>query len=166
MRDTAPTGSLLADLPKQRDLPFCRALPVEALGVSTGRSTGGQGSEKVAGGDGEPGRGLLHDAPCLGRGDDIGDAINVGDDHRGAAGHAFEQNIGPAFVRRNEQQQVGSAIDVRKAILRQVAEQADTVGDLALAGELLDRSALRSFADDDKIDSREADEPRPSCDGA
>src|SRR6516162_2433705 len=35
-----------------------------------------------------------------------------------------------------------------------MAEQADTVGDPALAGELLDRSALRSFADDDKIDSR------------
>src|SRR5271169_5474207 len=39
-----------------------------------------------------------------------------------------------------------------------MAEQADTVGDPALAGELLDRGALRSFADDDKINSREADE--------
>ena len=34
-----------------------------------------------------------------------------------------------------------------------MAEQADTVGDLALAGEFLDRSVLRSFADDDKINS-------------
>src|SRR5271167_1012101 len=39
-----------------------------------------------------------------------------------------------------------------------MAEQADTIGDPALAGELLDRGAFRSFPDDDKINPREADE--------
>src|SRR6516164_9497562 len=159
MCNTAPNGSLLADLAKQRDLPFYRAPPVEALRVGAGCGTGGQGSEEIAGCRSESvGGGFLHDAPCLGRGDDIGDAINVGDDHRGAAGHAFEQDIGPAFVRRDEQQQVGSAVDLRKAILWQMTDQAYTVGDAALAGERLDRGALGPFADDDKINPWEAHE--------
>jgi hypothetical protein len=46
---TVPNGSLLADFAKERNLPFCRALPVEALSVGTSRGSGGQGSEKVAG---------------------------------------------------------------------------------------------------------------------
>src|SRR6516225_7159982 len=119
MVSTAPNGSLLVDLAKQRNLPYCRALPVEPLRVGAGLGAGGQSSEEVAGCPREPvWGGLLEDAAGLGRPDDIGDAINVGNDHRGAAGHAFEQDIGPAFVGRDEQQQVGSAVDVRKALLQ------------------------------------------------
>jgi hypothetical protein len=49
MCNTAPNGSLLEDLAKQRDLPVCRAPPVEALRVGAGCGTGGQGSEEIAG---------------------------------------------------------------------------------------------------------------------
>jgi hypothetical protein len=84
----------------------------------------------------------------------------------GAGGQGSEEiagcdaapDIGSAFVCRDKQQQVGSAIDVRKAILWQMAAQADTIGDPALAGERLDRGALRPLADDDKINPREPDE--------
>jgi len=159
MRNAFPTGSLLADLAKQRDLPLCRALPVEALGVGAGRGTRGQGSKKLAGSHGEAvGGGLLHDPPGLRRGDDIGNAIDVGDDDRGAAGHAFKQDIGPSLERRDEQQEVGGAIDFRKTILWQMAEQADTGADLALAGQRLERDALRPFADNEEIGRRKADE--------
>ena len=84
------------------------------------------------------------DAPRLGRADDIGDAIHVGDDDRRAASHAFQQDIGPAFMGRDEQQKVGRAIDLGKAILRHSAEQAHTVGDPALAGQLLDTRRVQA----------------------
>ena len=74
------------------------------------------------------GGGLLQDPPRLGRSDDIGNSIDVRGNHRSAAGHAFEQDIGPAFVRQDEQQKVGCRVDVGKAVLWHMAEQANAVG--------------------------------------
>ena len=53
MPNTAPTGSVLADFVKQRDLPFCCALPIESLGISTGGGAGGTVAVLGAKGAGE-----------------------------------------------------------------------------------------------------------------
>ena len=76
--------------------------------------------------------------PASGVADDIGDPRHIGHDDRRAAGHAFQQDIGPAFVARDEQQEVGRAVDFGQAILRHAAEQPDAVGDAALARQPFD----------------------------
>ena len=66
---------------------------------STGCGTRRRRSEELADRGGEPARrDIRHDASGLGCGDDIGDAADFGDDDRGAASHAFQQHVGPAFV--------------------------------------------------------------------
>src|SRR4029077_4725175 len=70
MLSTGPTGSLLADLAKQRDLPFGRTLPIEPLGISTGGSAGRRICEQVMDrGSESVGRGIPQDAPGLRSGD-------------------------------------------------------------------------------------------------
>ena len=107
----------------------------------------------------QPARGDIgQNASRLGRADDIGDAIHRGDHDRGAASHALQQDIGPAFMGRDEQQEVGRAVDLGKAILRHPAEQAHAVGDFALARQLFDTGAFGPLADDDEFDLRQVGE--------
>src|SRR5262249_47891368 len=72
-----------------------------------------------------------------------------------AAGHALQQHIGPAFVGRNEHKEVGSAVDLGEAILRHAAEQADSVGNVALARYLLYRTTFGALAHDHELESRQ-----------
>lgn len=144
---------------EQRDLSIGRALPIELLGIEAGCGAGRRRSEEFADRGGEPDRGVIgQNASRLGRADDIGDAIYRGDHHRGAAGHALQQDIGPAFMRRYEQQEVGRAVYFGKAILRHPAEQVYTLGDFALARQLFDAGALGPLADDREFDLRQVGE--------
>ena len=118
-RPRLTTGRPSADLVKQRNLPFGGALPVKALGVGPGGGPRGRGREQVAGRSGEPiRRGLTQDAARLGRPDDIGNPVDVGDKCRRPARHALQQHIGPTFRGRNQHKKIGRAIDLGKVLLR------------------------------------------------
>ena len=57
---------------------------------------------------------------------------------------------------RDEQQEVGRAVNLGKAILRHPAEQTHTVGDFALARQFFDTGAFGPLADDHEFDLRQA----------
>ena len=73
-----------------------------------------------------------------GGGDNIGDAGEIGDDHRRVASHALQQDIGPALTHRGKQQEARRAVDVGKMILRHATEKADAIGDPTLPRQCLD----------------------------
>ena len=56
---------------------------------------------------------------------------------------------------RNEQEQVGGAVDLGKAVLREAAKQTHAVGNTALPRQSLDGSPLRPLPDDDQLDARQ-----------
>ena len=87
--------------------------------------------------------------------DNIRDPVNRGDHHRVTAGHAFQQDVGPAFMGRDEQQEVGRAVNLGKAILRHPAEQTHTVGDFALARQFFDAGTFGPLADDHELNPRQ-----------
>jgi hypothetical protein len=62
-------------------------------------------------------------------------------------------------VGRDEQQEIGGAVDLGKAILRHPAEQAHAVGDFALARQVFDTGAFGPLADDHEFDLRQV----PDC---
>ena len=68
--------------------------------------------------------------------------------HFGAAGHRFEQHVGPTFARRGEHQQIGGAVQLGERGVRSLAEEPDTVGDAELPRRCLQRGAFGPFADD------------------
>ena len=147
---------LLADFAKQRDLAVGRGLPVELLGIGTGRGARRRRREEIADCGGEALRGHCRDDPAGRRGgDDVGNAGNLRHHDRRAAGHAFEQHIGPALMRRDQQQQIGRLINLREPLLRQSAEQPNALGDPARPRRRLDRAALGPVADDDQIGFRQ-----------
>lgn len=149
-------GAPFQNFLEQCDLSLGRALPIELLSVATGCGSGGRRGEDFADCGGKPARGVVgQNASRFGRADDIGDAIHRGDHDRGAAGHALQENIGPAFVGRDEQQKVGGSVDLGKAVLRHPAEQAHTIGDFALAHQPLDTLALGPLSDDHESDLRQ-----------
>ena len=59
---------------------------------------------------------------------------------------------------RDEQQEVGRAVDLGKAILRHPAEQAHAIGDFVLARQLFDIGAFGPLADDHEFDLRQVGE--------
>src|SRR6266581_4944510 len=112
-----------ADALKQLDLAGGRALPVEPLGVAAGGIARGRCREEVADGLGEAARRRLRQDPAgFRRGDDIVDPIEIGDDDGGAAGHAFEQHIGPTLAQRRVDEEIRRAVDAGEALLRLAAK--------------------------------------------
>src|SRR5215831_20035750 len=76
--DRCLLGASFQDFPEQRDLSFCRILPIELLSISPGCSARRRRCEKVANGIGKAGgRRLGQDASCLGCGDDVGNALET-----------------------------------------------------------------------------------------
>jgi hypothetical protein len=61
-------------------------------------------------------------------------------------------------VGRDEQNEIGGAVDLGQAILRHPPEQAHTLGDAAVARQLFDAGAFGPLADDHEFDFRQAGE--------
>ncbi len=152
-------GVPIEDRLEQIELAVGRALPIEAFGITPGVGPRRRRGEKSAHRIGDPvGRRVGDNSPRLGRADNIGDAREVGNDHRSAASHAFQQDVGPAFVPGDEQEGVGRAVDRWQPILRDAAEHSDPLGDAALARQLPDCCSFRPFADNDELDGRQPGE--------
>ena len=63
------------------------------------------------------------DASCLRRARRYRRSRQIGDHDRSAASHAFQQHVGPAFAGRDEQKEIGRAVNFGQTVLRHAAEE-------------------------------------------
>ena len=97
------------------------------------RTRASNGLKPVPGLDDGAGGALAHEDAGLGAGHDLGRSPDVGGDHRRAAGHGFEQDIGPALAARWQEQGVGGGVEPRQFGMRHRTEETDTRCHTALA---------------------------------
>ena len=147
-------------LPAQRPLPDRQPLgpqidlrlrggrPAEALGITSHfRAVSGAGQHRFDGLRESRRRTRLHHAAHLRPGHHLGRAAHRRCHDGRAAGHAFQQHIGPALALGREHHDVGRAVPVQQLGVRHGTREADGLGHAERAGLRLELCACRAFAD-------------------
>ena len=96
-------------------------------------------------------RTLAHEQPDIRGAYDFGRPPDIGGDDRRAAGHAFEQYVGPAFAARAEQQNVGGAVPPLEFTLRDHAGESHALRHAQTRDQRFERGMLGTGADDSEV---------------
>ncbi|KAF1858337.1 hypothetical protein Lal_00014841 [Lupinus albus] len=144
------------DARKQRQLAIGRVVPAEPLRVAAGggvvRVVLAQRRQRV--GDALR-RAFLHQHARFRPGDHFRRAPHVRRDDGRAAGHRFEQHVGPAFAAGGEHHRVGRVVVVLELGLRDGAEEFDAVRHAQARGQRFQFLALGADAGDEQFHVRQ-----------